>query len=108
MEWVDPNDAKIDSNATADFENITRAFEAINGGYQQRHKLEVPSIVIGPQYKFLLSVTNFLSQTSANASVTVQRENKQLPDLDLGAKKKTIKAALGTTLQGKHPGPVVS
>ena len=103
MEPVDPKDNATANfeNITKDFEAITRDFEAINGRHQQRHTLKVPSIVIGAQYKFLLSVTNFLSQTSANASVIVQRENKQLPDLDLGTKKKTIKAALGATLQGK-------
>ena len=102
VEWADPADPRIDANATADLRRINSGLALVNGQFQQRQEWQAPAVVVGPLYKFTLRVTNFLSVTSEKTSLVVQRENKQLPGLSLGSEKKTMKTALGTTLEGKH------
>lgn len=100
VEWDDPTDPAITANATADL-NATRRYLKSLDKYQKVVTAPDNSmIVVGPRYKFKLKVKNFLGDESNESTLIVQRQDKSLPGLSVGATVKKIKAALGATLQG--------
>ena len=100
--WNDPTDSAITVNATANL-NATKQYLKSLSRYTSKVKAQSNSlIVVGPAYKFTLKVRNFLGEESDEASFVIKREDKSLPGLRLGSKKRKMKAALGITLQGSH------
>jgi hypothetical protein len=100
VEWDDPEDPAITANATANL-NATKQYLKSLGLTKSRVRARDNSlIVVGPRYKFTLKVINFLGEESAEVSLVVQRQDKSLPQLRLGSKKKKMKTALGITLEG--------
>ncbi len=95
--WDDP---AITANATANL-NATKQYLKSLGLTKSRVRARDNSlIVVGPRYKFTLKVINFLGEESEEVSLVVQRQDKSLPQLRLGSKKKKMKTALGITLEG--------
>lgn len=99
--WDNPTDGSIDSNAAADLNEIRQYLESFPD-FQPSIKPVRNFVVIGPSYKFTLKVRNFLGEESEEVSFVVRREDETLPGLSLGSEKKTMKTALGTTLEGKR------
>ena len=100
VEWDDPADPAITANATADL-NATRRYLKSLDKYQK--VVTAPNnsmIVVGPRYKFKLKVKNFLGDESNESVLIVQRQDRSLPALSVGATVKKMKTALGATLQG--------
>lgn len=101
VDWDDSvNRQSLTPNQKADI-NMTKEYLKSLSGHKSKFLAANNSIIaVGPQYKFTLRVRNFLGKTSKEATLTVQRQDKSLPGLDLGSKKKRVKAALDITLQG--------
>ena len=103
VEWADPEDSAITENATADL-NATRQYLRSLDKFQKVVRAPNNSmIVVGPRYKFKLKVKNFLGEESEEVTLIVQRQDKSVPVLNVGAKVKKMKAALGVSLQGGFP-----
>ncbi|XP_028409898.1 uncharacterized protein LOC114532567 [Dendronephthya gigantea] len=100
VDWADSVDrGSLTANQTANI-NRTRAYLKSLSDFTGEFRAPNNSIVaVGPQYNFTLRVKNFLGKISNEAAFTVQREDKSIPGLDLGSKRKIVRAALDIILQ---------
>ena len=100
VKWLDPTDHLITENATADLNRIRQYLKSLPKFQSKFEASDKTMIVLGPRYKFTLKVRNFLGVESDEASFVVERQDKTIPGLSVGSKKKRMKTALGITLDG--------
>lgn len=99
--WAaDQDTGAITANATADLNSIQTTLDNLPA-FSPRLRFDRSNLVLGFKYEFKVKVANFLGEESTNASLTVERENKQLPILAAGRAKRKVKASRGIKIQGQ-------
>lgn len=98
--WSKDQDmGQITASDTADLNSINSTLGNLSS---TKTKVTITSnnLKFDKLYEFRVSVKNFLGESSPIATLVVTRENKQIPVVDAGAEKVSMKSSRGLTITG--------